>query len=242
MECELAEALGMTLADYQKTLQDARGHQLVYFEDFVGEGDEDFLERHLTDDNADPAEILAEQNVKSMLVKAIDQLPERELASGSIDLVLGFDEYMSVPPHLSRETWLTEPLVGVVRADHPGVGNALSLEALITMPHVFHSPLGTRDSIVDQFLAAQGLSRTISVNSQSYMSAAAIVSRSDQLLVLPQRVARMLASGWPLRIVTLPAQMPAYHLNCVWHPLYERQPAQCWLREQMHGLANELRD
>ena len=171
-----------------------------------------------------------------------DQLPERELASGSIDLVLGFDEYMSVPPHLSRETWLTEPLVGVVRADHPGVGNALSLEALITMPHVFHSPLGTRDSIVDQFLAAQGLSRTISVNSQSYMSAAAIVSRSDQLLVLPQRVARMLASGWPLRIVTLPAQMPAYHLNCVWHPLYERQPAQCWLREQMHGLASELRD
>lgn len=77
-ERELAEALGMTLADYQKTLQDARGHQLVYFEDFVGEGDEDFLERHLTDDNADPAEILAEQNVKSMLVKAIDQLPERE--------------------------------------------------------------------------------------------------------------------------------------------------------------------
>jgi RNA polymerase sigma factor for flagellar operon FliA len=77
-ERELAEALGMTLADYQKTLQDARGHQLVYFEDFVGDGDEDFLERHLTDDNADPAEILAEQNVKSMLVKAIDQLPERE--------------------------------------------------------------------------------------------------------------------------------------------------------------------
>jgi RNA polymerase sigma factor for flagellar operon FliA len=32
----------MTLADYQKTLQDARGHQLVYIEDFSGEGDEDF--------------------------------------------------------------------------------------------------------------------------------------------------------------------------------------------------------
>lgn len=77
-ERELAEALGMTLVDYQKTLQDARGHQLVYFEDFVGDGDEGFLERHLTDDNADPAEILAEQNVKSMLVKAIECLPERE--------------------------------------------------------------------------------------------------------------------------------------------------------------------
>jgi RNA polymerase sigma factor for flagellar operon FliA len=54
-ERELAEALGMTLADYQKTLQDARGHQLVYIEDFSGEGDEDFLERHFTDNDADPA-------------------------------------------------------------------------------------------------------------------------------------------------------------------------------------------
>ncbi|MBL8483886.1 MAG: sigma-70 family RNA polymerase sigma factor, partial [Rhodocyclaceae bacterium] len=32
-EAELAEALGMELGDYQKMLQDARGHQLVYFED-----------------------------------------------------------------------------------------------------------------------------------------------------------------------------------------------------------------
>jgi hypothetical protein len=47
----------MSLAEYQKTLQDARGHQLVYFEDFAGDGDEDFLERHFTDNDADPPAI-----------------------------------------------------------------------------------------------------------------------------------------------------------------------------------------
>lgn len=77
-ERELADALGMSLADYQKTLQDARGHQLVYFDDFAGEGDEDFLERHFTDNNADPSNILEEKNVKALLVKAIERLPERE--------------------------------------------------------------------------------------------------------------------------------------------------------------------
>lgn len=77
-ERELAEALGMTLADYQKTLQDARGHQLVYIEDFSGEGDEDFLERHFTDNDADPASILEERGVKQLLVSAIGRLPERE--------------------------------------------------------------------------------------------------------------------------------------------------------------------
>ncbi len=77
-ERELAEALGMSLVDYQKTLQDARGHQLVYLEDLSGDGDEDFLERHLTDDEANPVAILADQQVKAALVAAIGQLPERE--------------------------------------------------------------------------------------------------------------------------------------------------------------------
>ena len=45
-----------------------------------------------------------------------DTLPEAELASGEIDLVLGFDEYMQVPGYLGKETWLTEPLAGLVRA------------------------------------------------------------------------------------------------------------------------------
>ncbi|UCV04533.1 RNA polymerase sigma factor FliA [Dechloromonas denitrificans] len=77
-ESELADALEMTLLDYQKTLQDARGHQLVYFDDFAGEGDEDFLERHFTDNDADPANILEDRNTREMLVQAIGLLPERE--------------------------------------------------------------------------------------------------------------------------------------------------------------------
>ena len=137
---------------------------------------------------------------------------------------------------LSRETWLTEPLCGLVRSDHPQVGEALSLPQLIATPHVFHSPLGPRESIVDHYLASQGLQREISVNSQSYMSAAAIVSQSDHLLVLPRKVAELLATGWPLKLVNLPLEMPSYHLNCVWHPVHDQQPAQAWLRQLMRDL------
>ncbi|ELM3753300.1 LysR family transcriptional regulator, partial [Aeromonas dhakensis] len=115
-----------------------------------------------------------------------DTLPEAELASGEIDLVLGFDEYMQVPGYLGKETWLTEPLAGLVRADLPMTAPALaesgddptlpaeriSLSQLIEMPHVFHSPLGTSEASLDRYLKTLGFSRTISVNSQSYMSAA----------------------------------------------------------------------
>ena len=77
-ERELADSLGLSLADYQKTLQEARGHQLVYFEDFAGDEDDDFLERHFTDNSADPLRLLEDRNLREHLVAAIDRLPERE--------------------------------------------------------------------------------------------------------------------------------------------------------------------
>ena len=77
-EKELANALGMSLGDYQKMLQDARGHQLISFEDMIEEGDEDYLERHLVDDAGDPARIFEDASLRQLLVQAIEALPERE--------------------------------------------------------------------------------------------------------------------------------------------------------------------
>ena len=77
-ESELAETLGMALADYQKMLNEARGHQLVYFEDFADGDDDDFFEHNCGRSDADPLEILTQKGMRESLVKAIEDLPERE--------------------------------------------------------------------------------------------------------------------------------------------------------------------
>ena len=77
-ETELAETLGMPLNEYQKLLQDARGHQLLYLEDLAGDGDEDFLERNAAGTAPDPLAMLEDADMRSALVRAIDALPERE--------------------------------------------------------------------------------------------------------------------------------------------------------------------
>jgi RNA polymerase sigma factor for flagellar operon FliA len=77
-ERELADALGMEIGDYQKMLQDARGHQLVYFEDFSDSDEEDFLERNFPGGEVDPLEQLLNKNMREVLVDAIEVLPERE--------------------------------------------------------------------------------------------------------------------------------------------------------------------
>ncbi|MDX5445641.1 MAG: RNA polymerase sigma factor FliA [Zoogloeaceae bacterium] len=77
-ESELAEEVGVPLAEYQQILQDARGHQLVYFEDFSGADDEDFLDRHVVAQDANPLGLIEDADLRRTLVQAIEDLPERE--------------------------------------------------------------------------------------------------------------------------------------------------------------------
>jgi RNA polymerase sigma factor for flagellar operon FliA len=76
-EGELATALDMPLSDYQRLLQDARGHQIIYLEDMSGD-DEDYLDRHAAGISLDPLAMLEESDMRSALVGAIANLPERE--------------------------------------------------------------------------------------------------------------------------------------------------------------------
>ncbi|MEW6694066.1 MAG: RNA polymerase sigma factor FliA [Pseudomonadota bacterium] len=80
-ESEIAQELGMSLAEYQETLSRMRGTQLVYLEDLGGRGDDEegFLDRFLPDDGDNsPEAILADQRMRAALVEAIGKLPERE--------------------------------------------------------------------------------------------------------------------------------------------------------------------
>ncbi|MDQ7988989.1 MAG: RNA polymerase sigma factor FliA [Candidatus Dactylopiibacterium sp.] len=77
-ERELADQLGMDLGEYQRMLQEARGYQLVYFEDFNEEEDDNYLDRHIVGAGADPLALLEDFDMRQVLVQAIDDLPERE--------------------------------------------------------------------------------------------------------------------------------------------------------------------
>jgi RNA polymerase sigma factor for flagellar operon FliA len=77
-EGELADALGISLEDYQKLLQEARGHQLLYLDDMHDDSGEGYLERTVVSDSLDPLQALEDSNMRIALVRAIEALPERE--------------------------------------------------------------------------------------------------------------------------------------------------------------------
>lgn len=78
-ESEIAKQMGLSLADYQELLGKVRGTQLVYLEDMSGDdGDNDFLDRHVADENENPVALLQDHRMRLALIDAIKTLPERE--------------------------------------------------------------------------------------------------------------------------------------------------------------------
>ncbi len=77
-ETEIAQELDVPLVEYQQMLQESRGAQLMYYEDFQDEDHDDFFERFEFSSDQDPLALLQDERFKAELVRAIDVLPERE--------------------------------------------------------------------------------------------------------------------------------------------------------------------
>jgi RNA polymerase sigma factor for flagellar operon FliA len=77
-EKEIAGELRVSIEGYHQMLLDARGAQLVHYEDFTDSDDDDFLERNCAATGADPLASLLDGDLRHALIGAIGGLPERE--------------------------------------------------------------------------------------------------------------------------------------------------------------------
>src|SRR6185295_5407596 len=68
-ESEIAAEMGITLVEYQELLGKVRGTQLVYLEDMSGDdGDDDYLDRHVADEDVNPLAMLQDRRMREALV------------------------------------------------------------------------------------------------------------------------------------------------------------------------------
>lgn len=76
-EQQIADAMQVSLSEYQQMLAEAHGHQLVHYEDFENDDGEP-IGFNLTDTRPTPLQLLQDDGMRDTLVKAIGELPERE--------------------------------------------------------------------------------------------------------------------------------------------------------------------
>jgi DNA-binding transcriptional LysR family regulator len=170
------------------------------------------------------------------------ELPESKLTSGDVDFVIGVEGLMDIPKNLMSRNWMQDSLVCLVREKNSKIGNRISLKRFAETPHIFLSILGTpfKFTFLDKWLKKQNVQRKYSVTTAAFLPAALILAETDYIMTLPRRMATKLAETMALRLVELPNNPPNFQLNLIWHPLYEKDPAHIWFKEQLLSLENSL--
>ena len=158
------------------------------------------------------------------------------LRSGALDLAVGI--YGDLPGELRQRLLLTDRFVCVVRADHPDVGTRLSLERYLSMRHIQVAPRGQPGGYVDDVLAERGRRRVVRRAVPYFLSALSLVARSDDMLTISERVARLMAPQLGLRILEVPLPLEPYALNLVWHPRYDGDAGHRFIREALVRAAD----
>ena len=123
--------------------------------------------------------------------------------------------------------------VAVMRQGHPLAHMPLTLEHYCQARHLLVSFSGRAYGFIDEALAALGRERHIVMTVNQYNTAARVVAQSDLLTVLPRHFLPVVGIAHQLQIHPLPLEVPAFHVDALWHKRGPHQAAHEWLLQTL---------
>lgn len=162
-----------------------------------------------------------------------------EFDSGEVDLMVVPDSIlMSTHP---SEALFEDSFSCVVWRDNPLIGTTLSAKQYLSMGHVgVEWGGGKLKSIDEEAMRRRGEVRRIEVVAPFFSLAAPLVVRTHRIATVQTRLAWMMASKWPLRVLPCPLSMPRIVEAVQWHKHVDADPAIVWLRALLKTVAAEL--
>ena len=169
---------------------------------------------------------------------AADDLPGA-LEAREIDFAIGI-----LSPRqrgMRTELLFREKFVGVSSARwRPPMGRGLghlSAQQLAVSSLVVASPTATFHGSVEKMLVRLKLSERVVLRARHFGALPDLALSTDLLTIVPQMYADILRQRHDMRVWELPADAsPEYEVRLVWHSSTANDPAQVWIREQVHRL------
>jgi len=153
------------------------------------------------------------------------------LAAGALDLAVGF--LPGLGPPVRRRVLFRDPYVCLMRADHP-IEN-LTKKRFMEASHALVSYRGGH-RVIEEALERAGLARRIALRVPHFTVAPMVLERTDLILTLPARVARVFERRGNLKSLPPPVPIPQAEVAVHWHERFEADPGNRWLRELMGEL------
>ena len=148
---------------------------------------------------------------------------EVDMATGDYDLGAG-----------CRETKLYEGQYAcVLRADHPTIGNRLTLKQFKAAEHVLVRPQGLSDhgEVIERALASRDVAARVAVRISHFHGVAALITSTDLIATVPSRLADSMKLLAGVRVLPPPIPLPKIKVSLYWHERFHRDPGNAWLRD-----------
>ncbi|CAN7356643.1 LysR family transcriptional regulator [Mesorhizobium sp. LjNodule214] len=160
---------------------------------------------------------------------------EAQMARGDIDLALMTPQV--APPSLRTRHLFDERYVLIGRRNHPRLRDGITVEEFGQLEHVIVSLVGGGFvTPVDNALAALGQSRNVVLSTASFLFVPEIVSQSDFVALVPERLVRDRADK--LKVIDSPFLVEGFAVGMVWHERSHGHSGQRWIREAIISLIN----
>ncbi len=156
---------------------------------------------------------------------------EGALASGGLDLAVGF--LPGLGPPVRRLQLFRDPYVCLMRSDHPI--RSLTRKSFLGASHALVSYRGGH-RVIEEALERAGLARRIALRVPHFTVVPMVLERTDLVLVLPERVAKVYARTGQMKYLPAPVPIPPADVGVFWHERFDADAGNRWLREQLLDL------
>lgn len=159
---------------------------------------------------------------------------EEALGAGELDLAVGF--LPGLHGRLKNARLFRDAYVCMLRADHPRIGDRLSRKRFLDASHALVSSIGAGHRVVEETLLAHGLNRRIALRVPHFMVVPMILERTDLVVTVPSRVARVFEQMGRFKTLAPPVEIPPSDVRIHWHERFDADPGNRWLRGMLLAL------
>jgi len=160
-----------------------------------------------------------------------------DVVAGRIDLALSAE---AVPPTLESEVIFNLDFVCLVGSTQSVRKRRFTLKQYLQLPHALVETLGGQQTMVDRPLAQLGVKRRIALRLPFFLPAIFAIAKTDLVLTVPRKLAKITAPIAGLRVVEPPREIKAFPYFMAWHSRLNTEPAHAWLRDQVRAVARSL--
>ena len=181
----------------------------------------------------------------------------RQLEEGRVDLAVAW--FAAVPGRFGRTKLWDEDEVLVVRSGHPLLNAQLTVQAILSFPHVVVDYFGNGENLVDGFFSERGVLRRVQIdrtvteapqrfNSHgrvalkvpTFANALSVLACSDMIASIPRRLMTRVRRPETWGVLEIPFKSTPVAIEAIWHQRTQVDPGVTWLRSQVVLTAAEV--